>query len=62
MALITNNAGSISRGKGGAIGVILIGVGMIVVAVYKQDYSTIPEALTMITGGLSLFGIRLAQD
>ena len=62
MAVIMNKAGKISRGKGGAIGVILIGLGMIVKAVYGQDYSTIPEALTMITGGLSLFGIRIAQD
>lgn len=62
MALITNKAGNVSKGKGGAIGVILIGIGMIIKAVYDQDYSTVPEALTMITGGLSLFGIRIAQD
>jgi len=51
-----------SKGKAGGIGTILIGIGMLIKGAVAGDWSDAPEALTMITVGLGIFGIRVAQD
>ena len=52
----------ISKGKIGAAGAIFTGIGLIAKAIVDGDYSHLPEAIAMIFGGLSLYGIRVKFD
>lgn len=52
----------ISRGKLGALGAIFTGLGLITKSIVDGETTHLPDAIAMIFGGLSLYGIRVKFD
>lgn len=51
-----------SRGKLGAVGAVLAGLGMVASGLSEGDHGMIGQGVLAVFAGLGLFGIRARQD